>query len=98
MIYQKDFSCKICGMMPEEFVLKQKMGCPFCYLFMENEFGVLIKGVQDGAEKHIGKRPNTNIIKDFLLYIIDKKSKESGKIEECGELSKLIVEYFGSQQ
>jgi protein-arginine kinase activator protein McsA len=89
------YSCLMCGMKPDDFLKEFKLGCPFCYLFMENFIKKVTKSVQDENLKHLGKINKNNLLHKFLKKNIDDMAKKyPEKSQECKELKKLIREYF----
>lgn len=85
----------MCGMKPEDFILSQKMGCPFCYLFMEDTIVKVIGAVQDDSYKHYGKKSDSNILHKFLKKIINDEAKKNPEnSSQCKHLKKLIRDYF----
>jgi protein-arginine kinase activator protein McsA len=93
----RENSCPVCNFKLSEFITHQKLGCSYCYLFLEKGIKNLTSSVQDGAAKHIGKKPKNKkkLLQDFILYAIDQESKsgESPK-EDCDKLKKILREYF----
>lgn len=90
-----EYSCKICGMKAEDFVFTQRVGCPYCYLFLEKSYKNLLPNIQDGSSLHIGKKTNKNILYHFFIHILDKKIEEDpSKLEDCEKLKKIISDYF----
>jgi protein-arginine kinase activator protein McsA len=98
MIFLKDYSCRVCGMKPEDFISSQKLGCEFCYLFLEKELKILIKNVQDDAEKHVGKRSNSNTLYNFFVYVLEERMKSNPEdAQVCEEILELVADYFRFQ-
>lgn len=85
----------MCGMEPEDFIHTQKVGCPFCYLFMEETMIQVIGAVQDENYKHNGKKSGNTLLHKFLKKIISDEAKKNPEMAtECKQLKKLIRDYF----
>jgi protein-arginine kinase activator protein McsA len=95
-IIKHDFyTCLMCGMKSEDFLRTQKVGCSFCYIFMEEIMTQIIGSVQDESYKHNGKKSKANLFHKFLKKIIDDEAKKNpDNVQNCKQLKKLIREYF----
>jgi len=89
--------CPVCGFKMSDFLIMQRMGCSFCYLFLPKGTKNLVSAVQDENIHHEGKRnriPNS-LIKEFLNYAINKEIEENPSLEEtCSELKSILNDYF----
>lgn len=89
--------CPVCGFKMSDFIILQRMGCSFCYLFLPKGSKNLICAVQDENQKHVGKRnriPNS-LIKEFLNFAIDKEIEKNPESEQtCVELKAILDDYF----
>jgi len=89
--------CPVCGFKISDLYTNQKLGCSFCYLFLSNESEIILKNVQSGSTKHIGKKPKskTKLLKQFFNHIIDEEVKTGdSNSEDCKKLKVLINSYF----
>ncbi len=90
-----DFSCPVCGMKPKDFLYTHKIGCEYCYLFLEKEFKTLITVVQDNSIKHFGKKSKKNVLNSFFNLIINNKIKSNPELkEECEDLRNILNSHF----
>lgn len=90
-----DSSCPVCGFKITDLYKDQKLGCSFCYLFLEKESKAILKSYHNSS-KHIGKKiKKKNLLKEFFEYAIKEEmdSKDSNS-EDCKNLIKLLREYF----
>ena len=95
MIAIQDYSCRVCGMKPHDFISSQKLGCEFCYLFLEKELKTLMPSIQDGAVKHIGKKCGSDTLYNFFVYILEERSKTNPEDAiSCEEILELVADYF----
>lgn len=89
--------CPICNFKMSDFLVHQRLGCSFCYLFLRKGMKNLISAVQDQKTQHVGKvaRSTSNLLKQFFDYVIEKEilSGESDK-EDCIKLKKILSDYF----
>jgi len=89
--------CPVCGFKMSDFIIHQRIGCSFCYLFLPKGSKNLISAVQDENQQHIGKRnrvPNS-LIKQFLDFAIDKEIEKNPESEQpCIELKAILNDYF----
>ncbi len=49
--------CDRCGLDYREFKKTGRFGCENCYMVFKNEIHPIIKRIQGGASRHMGKRP-----------------------------------------
>lgn len=54
---QAQAKCPGCGITPEDIVKTGRFGCPQCYDYYRTSIEGLMVKYQDGATKHVGKRP-----------------------------------------
>ena len=89
--------CPVCGFKMSHFLFEQRIGCSFCYLFLDKGLVNLIMSVQDGSSKHEGKK-NSNprsLLKEFFFYIIDQEiDKKNNNEQTCKELKTILKDYF----
>jgi protein-arginine kinase activator protein McsA len=89
--------CPVCGFKISDLYSTQKFGCNFCYLFLDRESEIILKNLQDGSTKHVGKRPKNKkkLLKEFFDYIIKKEiESEDSNSDDCRKLQKLLTDYF----
>lgn len=80
---EKTAACPGCGMTYEEILKTGKLGCAECY----HNFGEMIERTLrqiQGADTHIGKRPNSRTIKE-----IQREPETVGKEKELSQIEKL---------
>jgi protein-arginine kinase activator protein McsA len=90
-------SCPVCGFKMSDFIVQQRMGCSFCYLFLPKASKNLVQAVQDGNTIHDGKRNGitNSLIRNFLMYAIDQEIKKNPEEENtCEELKAILDDYF----
>lgn len=89
--------CAVCKTDLNEITSGKRVGCEFCYLFMSEKMRSLIKKVQDGATKHVGKKPQCKdkLLQKFFNYAIKKYADEHPEeTKTCDDLKKLLTRYF----
>ena len=88
--------CPVCKFKMSDFISVQRVGCPFCYLFLEKPLRNLIVSVQDKSEEHYGKRPSRpNLLYEFFCYALDEESKENPENKDnCDDLKSILEPYF----
>jgi len=90
-------SCPVCGFKISDLYSTQKMGCSFCYLFLDKESEIILKNLQDKNVKHRGRKPrNPNkLLHQFFEYAITQE-KETGdsNSKDCDALLKILNDYF----
>jgi protein-arginine kinase activator protein McsA len=90
-------SCPVCGFKMSDFIVNQRIGCSFCYLFLPKATKNLVRAVQDDSVEHFGKRNSirNSLMRNFLFYAIDKEAKENPELEQdCIELKYILDDYF----
>lgn len=90
-------SCPVCNFKMSDFMVHQRLGCSFCYIFLPKAIKNLVKTAQDGCTTHEGKRnsrPNS-LFGQFFNYVLDKEAEdcESHK-EDCEKIKTLLNDYF----
>ena len=89
--------CPICNFKMSDFLIHQRIGCSFCYLFLSKGMKNLVSAVQDEKTQHVGKvaRSTSNLLKQFFDFIIDEEIKsEKSDEKDCIALKKILSEYF----
>lgn len=89
--------CPVCGFKISHFLFEQRIGCCFCYLFLDKALTNLIMSVQDGSLQHVGKKNSSqkSLLKQFFFYVIDKEvEKYEEKQQTCKELKSILENYF----
>jgi protein-arginine kinase activator protein McsA len=89
--------CPICGFKISHFLFEQRIGCSFCYLFLDKALKNLIISVQDGSTEHVGRRnaKEKSLLKQFFFHVIDNESKKNEtKKQTCEELKFILEDYF----
>ena len=89
--------CAVCKSTYENIKSTSKLGCDFCYLFMNNKIKKIIEKVQNGATKHNGKKPHdkAKLLQKFFSYALEKYQTENPEeIENCNKLKKILTRYF----
>lgn len=90
-------SCPVCGFKMSEFLIHQRLGCSFCYIFLPKQIKTLVRSVQDGAEVHEGKKNSryNTLMQQFFKYVISNASKENpDNSEDYKHLQKILDNYF----
>ena len=90
-------SCPVCKFKMSDFIVQQRMGCSFCYLFLPKASKNLIKAVQDENLTHEGKRNSirNSLVRSFLMYAIDQEIIKNPEEEQtCAELKSILDDYF----
>lgn len=89
--------CAVCESSLNDIISGKLLGCEFCYLFMEEKLTKVIKKVQDGSTKHIGKKPKdkTVLLQKLFLQALEKYQEKNPKdAKSCAKLKRLLTRYF----
>lgn len=93
---EKEIACPKCGLTPAEFQSSGKLGCADCFDYYKNDLPDVLKGCQEGAVKHIGKKPKTPTDEPVesvqTLKLRMAHAVEMEKYEEAAVLKKKIAE------
>lgn len=85
--------CLNCKITFEEIVTSQKVGCPYCYLFIK-DLDKVVNSAQNNNVKHQGKK-SKNLLFYFFQDIISKYEKENPESsKDCELLEKYIEDLF----
>lgn len=89
--------CPVCKFKVSDFLLVQRVGCSFCYLFLSKALKNLIVAVQDEQELHVGKfaKNSPNLLYQFFCHVLDEEAKKDReKKEDCQTIKKILEPYF----
>ncbi len=91
-------NCPVCQTKFLDLSENKRLGCEFCYLFMEPNLKVLIEKVQDGSSQHKGKRPtikSEDLLQKFFNKVLDEHGKEFPQtFITCSKIKKILARYF----
>ncbi len=85
--------CMHCNITFEEIITTQKVGCPYCYLFIK-DLDKVVHAAQDKNIKHKGKK-SKSLLLHFFEDIISSYIKNNTETEhDCEKLKKYLQELF----
>ena len=85
--------CLYCNSTLEEIVVSQKVGCSFCYIFID-ELQTIVRNSQSGNDLHIGKKSNNLMIHLFEELLEKEKTKNPEHSTNCDKLKSLLKDLF----
>lgn len=91
-------NCPVCKTEFMDLSEGKRLGCEFCYLFMEPNLKILLEKVQDGSTAHVGKTPTSkqeHLLLKFFKKALDEHEKENPDTSKtCNKLQKFLACYF----
>lgn len=90
--------CPVCETRFMDLSEGKRLGCEFCYLFMESNLKILMDKVQDGSTSHVGKTPTCKqehlLLRFFKKALEDHKKENPTESKTCDKLQSFLTRYF----
>jgi len=77
----------------EDIVVSQKVGCSFCYIFID-ELQTIVRNSQSGNDLHTGKKSDNLMIHLFDELLEKEKIKNPEQSINCDKLKSLLEDLF----